>query len=99
MCFLMTRESRAAVIVGEASTMIVRPVPVTCSCNGTCNKMGGALTLAPTSNRPKEIWGAIAQEKVLAQGAGPRGASEVRRTSGERVFPSSTSAPFLLGVR
>ena len=35
----MTRESRAAVIVGEASTMIVRPVPVTCSCNGTYDGM------------------------------------------------------------
>jgi hypothetical protein len=33
----MTRESRAADIVGDASTMIVRPVAVTWSCNA-CGK-------------------------------------------------------------
>ena len=51
----MTRESRAAVIVGEASTMIVRPVPVTCSCSGTCiNGMGVVIYQAETEAQGAE---------------------------------------------
>eukprot|EP00964_Phaeocystis_antarctica_P080348 scaffold50183_cov70-Phaeocystis_antarctica.AAC.2 len=66
----MTRESRAAVIVGEALTMVVRTVPVTCSCNGTCNIMGGvSLTFMVGL-------GAIAKEKSWCEVQGHAGQAD-----------------------
>ena len=85
-CFSMTRESRAADIVGDASTMIVRPVPVTWSCKTCAIKWTGG-----------NVWCLASVGRQMLTKASPRhGYWLVRCTLGERAvrFRFSTLASF-----
>ena len=84
-CFSMTHESRAADIVEDASTMIVRPVPVTWSCKTCAKNVRGAKVwcLSPGG-----------RQMLLTKSSACHGYWLVRCTLGERAVRFSFLAPF-----